>query len=190
MHRDLNPRLFGPNQNGPQGPGLGAHPAQQDSFPPPGTVSAGPSPARGDARAPYPPSELKALEHQVATLKFALAQAEKRSEAFAVKAEELGRMVHGRLERFSQAIVRAEEMQAKSHQDTTAKLAQINSKVNERRVTDTKIQEMVDRHNSIIRNFENRLHSLTRVISEQEMALHNTQAALEEARAELAKHRR
>ena len=53
-----------------------------------------------------------------------------------------------------------------------------------------KIQELVDRHNSIIRNFENRLLSMQRLVSEQEMTLHNAQAALDEARNEIARLKR
>ena len=180
MHRELNPNLFG-NQN----------PVEKIATSADLSNSLGRGPGQPSAKGvPYPPNELKGLEHQIATLKMELARSDRRAEAMATKVEELGKLVHGRLERFSQAIVRAEEIHSQAHQETTGKLAQINAKVNERRVTDGKIQELIDRHNTIIRNFENRLHSLQRVVSEQEMALHNSQAALEEARAEIAKLRR
>jgi len=183
MHRELNPQLFG-TQNFVEKIGQTVDQSQ-----PAAGIMGRPAPAPAPS-VPYPPNELKTLEHQIATLKLALAQSEKRSDSFATKLDELTRMVHGRLERFSNAIVRIEEIQAQGQQETTGKLAQIVAKVNERKVSDNKVQELIDRHNTIIRNFENRLHSLQRLVSEQEMALHNAQAALEESRAELAKLRR
>lgn len=176
MHRELNPQLFG-NQTPLEDIGRAGTPA-----PPPG--------ARVESAAvPYPPNEIKSLEHQIGTLKVALLQMEKRTETIGARLEEMTRSVHARLERFSQAIVRLEESQNESQQNTTGKLAQIVAKVNERKVTDQKVHELIDRHNLIIRNFENRLHSLQRLISEQEMTLHNSNAALEETRAELTKLR-
>lgn len=185
MHREINPQLFG-TQSAVEKIG---QPVDQSQ--PAAGILGGRAPAGAGATAiPYGPNELKALEHQVSTLKVALAQSEKRAESFANKLEEISRLVHGRLERFSQAIVRLEEIQTHSQQDLTLKLAHIVAKVNERKVSDNKVQELVDRHNTIIRNFENRMLSLQRLVAEQEMALHNSQAALEETRAELAKARR
>jgi chromosome segregation ATPase len=191
MHRELNPNLFG-SQNPVDKIASSAdlsHSLGHGSGQPSAGIL-GRNLAAEAKGVPYPPNEFKGLEHQVATLKMELSRADRRAEAMATKLDELGKLVHGRLERFSQAIVRAEEIHSQAQQDTTSKLAQINGKVNERRVTDGKIQELIDRHNTIIRNFENRLHSLQRVVSEQEMALHNSQAALEEARAEISKLRR
>jgi chromosome segregation ATPase len=186
MHRELNPQLFGTQSHAekighPMGPQQAA----------PGIMGKGAeSAAAAQARqVPYPPIDIKAIEHQINTLKVALMQMEKRVDSIASRSEDLMRTVHGRLERFSQAIGRLDEVQTQHQQENTGKFAQIAAKVNERKVSDTKVQELVDRHNMVIRNFENRLLSLQRVVSEQEMALHNAQAALEEARAELQRRR-
>ncbi len=185
MHREINPQLFG-TQSAVEKIGQPV-----DASKPAAGIMGRPGPGADSRPAiPYGPNEMKALDHQVATLRTALVQSDKRAEALALKLEELGRMVHGRLDRFSQAIVRIEDIQSQSHQDVTGRFAQIVAKVNERKVSDNKVQELIDRHNTIIRNFENRLHSLQRLVSEQELALHNSQAALEETRAELAKARR
>ena len=180
MHRELNPTLFG--LSGDQG-GFGAG---FDRVGQPGEAQKSAPGIMGKpevpARPAYPPLDVKNLEHQIATLKVALIQMEKRTESLSGKMEELGRTVHTRMERFSQAIHRMEETQNQQFQDTTGKFVQMATKVNERRVNDGKIHEMIDRHNTIVRNFENRLLSLQRVISEQEMALHNAQAALDEVR--------
>jgi hypothetical protein len=177
MHRELNPMLFG-DQNGfaggfePAGQGIDSQRAA------PGIMGKPEAPARPA----YPPLDVKNLEHQIATLKVALIQMEKRSEAMNSKVEEMAYSVHARMERFAQSIHRIEQTQNQQNQDTTAKFVQVATKVNERRVSDGKIHELIDRHNTIVRNFENRLLSLQRVITEQEMALHNAQAALDEVR--------
>lgn len=179
-HRELNPFLFGT----PTSSDL--HPVDPNK-PAAGIMGKGPEAAQ--AKAPHLPGDIKALEHQVNSLRVAFIQAEKRSESILAKMEDLSRTVHGRLERFSQALIRMEEIQNNQKQENQGKFAQIAAKVNERKVSDSKVQELIDRHNTVIRNFENRLLSLQRVVSEQEMALHNAQAALEEARIELLKRR-
>lgn len=187
MHRELNPQLFGtkttvekigspvdPNQPAAGIMGKGGEASTQSQ----------------QRQVPYPPIDVKTIEHQIATLKVALIQMEKRTDGIVSKMEELNRSVHTRLERFSNAIVRVEESQMTHNQEATAKFAQIVAKVNERKINDTKVQELVDRHNTVIRNFENRLMALQRLVSEQELALHNSQAALEEARTEILRLKR
>lgn len=183
MHRELNPQLFGTNSTvekigNPVDPN---HPAQG--------IMGRTEPA-APRQVPYPPIDVKAIEHSIATLKLALIQMEKRMEGLSSKMEELSRGTHGRLERFAQAIGRIEESQTRNNQEQASRFAQLVGRVNESKITDSKVTELVDRHNNIIRNFENRLMSLQRLVSEQEMALHNAQAALEESRNEIARLKR
>lgn len=180
-HRGLNPSLFGTPTSEPQGSEIPRGPASQMMG----------APAQEPRRAvPYPPIDIKGIESQILSLKTAISQMEKRTETIAFKMEELARNVHTRLERFSQAILRFEDAQGKSNAETSQRLATVFAKVNERKISDTKIQELVDRHNTIVRNFENRMLNMQRLVSEQEMSLHNAQAALEEARNEIARLKR
>ncbi|RYZ75470.1 MAG: hypothetical protein EOP05_07740 [Proteobacteria bacterium] len=183
-HRELNPQLFGaPTQSVEPGK-LAADPRVPVS-----SVMGSPA-EEPNRRVPYAPVDVKALEANLANLRGSVLGMEKRTETLAFKMEELARTVHARLERFSQAIVRVEDSQNKSHQESAQKFAMVAAKVNERKISDMKIQELVDRHNSIIRNFENRLLSMQRLVSEQEMSLHNAQAALDEARNEISRLKR
>ncbi len=120
-------------------------------------------------------------------MRTAILQLEKRTETIAFKMEELARSVHNRLERFGQTLSSFAEAQNKNAAESAQRFATVVGKVNERKVTDMKVQDMMDRHNTIVRNFENRLMSLQRLVGEQEMSLHNAQATLEEARAEIAR---
>jgi chromosome segregation ATPase len=138
----------------------------------------------------YPPIDIKGLENQLSTLRVTLMQVEKRTEAVQSQMQELARTTAQRMERFAGAISRFEDNMTQGQQESTNKIAQVVAKVNERKVSDNKINELIDRHNHIIRNFENRLLALQRLASEQEMTLHNSQAALEEARNEIARLKR
>jgi chromosome segregation ATPase len=183
MHRELNPQLFGSSTpvekiGNPVDP---HHPAT-------GIMGRGEQAA--SSQAAYAPIEVKSLEHQLNMSKVTLMQLEKRTDGLTAKAEEISRNTHTRFERFAQAVLRIEETQARIHQENTAKIAHLAARVNESKITDTKVQELMDRHNQIIRNFENRLLSLQRLVSEQEMTLHNAQAALEEARNEITRLKR
>ncbi len=197
-HRELNPQLFGAPTQQVEPKNLAADPRVPASSLMGGSgVGAGSGSGLGSGsgeeatrRVPYAPVDVKAMEAQLTSFRLALGSMEKRTETIAFKMEELARTVHARLERFSQAIVRVEDSMNKSNQETSQKFALVTAKVNERKITDMKVQELVDRHNSIIRNFENRLLNMQRLVSEQEMSLHNAQAALDEARNEIARLKR
>jgi septal ring factor EnvC (AmiA/AmiB activator) len=160
--RELNPQLFGTAP-------LATAPVQPRAMP-------------AASMPPYAPNELKNMESQIAGLGRGLAQMEKRTGTIAAKMEELARGVHSRLERFAQTIQRLEETQKHVASENSTKMANIVSKVNERKVNDSKIEEMIERHNAIVRGFEARLLSLQRLVNEQEMALHGARATLEEVR--------
>ena len=172
-HRELNPALFG---------------EQQVVTDPLATIDARYSAAslmgaggHDQSRSvPYPPVDYRALEGDLKALRHALVQMDKRTETLAFKMEELARSVHTRMERFGQKLKSFEEAQSVSQNESAKRFAAVVAKVNERKATDAKIQDMIDRHNTIVRNFENRLHSMQRLISEQQMTLHNAQAALAE----------
>lgn len=182
--RELNPALFGDQ------PVLSDPTSVIDPRSPASSVMGSSLPDLPTRANPYPPVDFRALEGQVRTMRSAILQLEKRTETIAFKMEELARSVHGRLERFNQQLSSFAEAQNKNAQESAQRFATVVAKVNERKVNDLKIQDMMDRHNTIVRNFENRLMSLQRLVNEQEMSLHNAQAALEEARAEITRLKR
>jgi chromosome segregation ATPase len=182
MHRELNPHLFGSKSGGDKP--AASTPGPFDPLLPSQTSS-------GMPKIPNSiPPEVKQLETQVQALKLQLQSSEKRSEVLIAQLQELSRSTTSRFERVSQALTRLESSAAQQFQEINSKYAGLASKVNERKVQDAKIQEMLDRHNLIVRNFENRLTHLQRVISEQEMHLLNASAALEDARQEIARLKR
>ncbi len=102
--------------------------------------------------------------------------------------KELSAQVH-QLRTQNQMLERKVEQMHLQNQDLSTKIAIISSKTNERKVADTKIHDLIDRHNTLIMNFENRMTHMSRIMNEQEMKLYNATAALEEARREIARLR-
>jgi hypothetical protein len=85
---------------------------------------------------------------------------------------------------------RLEEMAKASIQDLSMKQSQLISKVNERKLSDTKVQELVDRHNQLVQNFEQRLNQMSKVIAEQELQLMASRAEIKEAQREFVRLKR
>lgn len=190
IHRELNPNLFagplsGADWERDEPSGRRQTPQMQDSEAAP-AIPAG----RAQGSPGYFPMELKALEGQIQAAKAQIASCDQKADATAFQMQEFARALSARLERFSSALKRLEESQSQQQQEMVAKHAVLAGKINERKTNDDKIIDLIERHNVIVRNFENRLVTLQRVLSEQELQLHASNAALEEARVELAKIKR
>jgi hypothetical protein len=67
----------------------------------------------------------------------------------------------------------------------SAQQAALHSKLNERRGSDLKTQEIVDRHNQLIHRFEARVSQIQKISSEQEMKLMTYQATYDEILREI-----
>lgn len=70
------------------------------------------------------------------------------------------------------------------------KITQLAQRVNERKSLDLKVQEMVDRHNNVIKSFEVRMNHLQKLLAEKEAQMIASQAALNEAKMEIARLKR
>lgn len=66
----------------------------------------------------------------------------------------------------------------------------MQSKLNERKAIDSKIQEMMDRHNNAINGFEIRIAQLQKIIAEKDAQLLGTQTLLNEAKIEITRLKR
>lgn len=100
------------------------------------------------------------------------------------------RASQGRFEKLQTAIAVLERNDQAIALDNTQKLSQLNQKLGERKVLDLKVQEMIDRHNSVLKSYELRLSQLQKLIGEREQQILATQGALNEAKRELARLKR
>lgn len=164
MARELNRELFG---------GLGTRPE------PAAKEAAGPVYAKSE--------DVHRLHLHVEAMNKRMKEFESRVETLSIKVEEMVSQNKGRFERVQSAFQRQNEMIQGAFADVNAKMAQVVSKVNERKVSDGVVKEMVERQASLVQTFEVRMQQLQRVINEQEMQLMSARAELKEALQELAR---
>lgn len=185
--RELDPQLFGTPVFGSQ---AGVTGAGGSSLPSLGLQGQTPPQTRPGQPIPFPSIDLRVLEAQVSQIKASLQHFDRKVEQLSTRFNELTRDTQGRLDRYGQQLMRLEDGIQRLTADTSQRVATLAGRVNERKLSDSKVQELVDRHNLMIRNFENRLSSLQKLAADQEQALLSAHAALEDARVELSRLKR
>lgn len=131
--------------------------------------------------------DLRIAHLHIEALAKRLKEFESRIEVMNTKVEDLVKQNKQRFERVQGGFSRQSEMVQSGFNDINAKIAQVVSRVNERKVSENAIKEMVDRHAQVVQSFEVRMTQLQRVISEQELQLMNSRNELKEALHELAR---
>lgn len=91
-----------------------------------------------------------------------------------------------KFDRFKQAFHRVEDFVKNNINEVQGKIGQINSKLVASNYNDSKLEQIIERHNQTVHSFENKLNQLQKVINQQEMQLMNYKAALEEARIQFS----
>ncbi|GIL16732.1 MAG: hypothetical protein BroJett040_04830 [Oligoflexia bacterium] len=92
--------------------------------------------------------------------------------------------------RLEQGLQKLEQGLHTVHTEAQNKISHMHHRLGDRRAMDTKLQEMIDRHQSVLRSYELRMSHLQRLMSEKEDQILQTQAALNEAKMEIARLKR
>lgn len=95
-----------------------------------------------------------------------------------------------RMERFQQQMTRLEQNHNGLAQESGQKIAQLNLRMQEKKALELKVQEMLDRHNNVVRSFEVRMTHLQKLLSEKEAQAAAAQQALNETKMEIARLKR
>jgi len=95
-----------------------------------------------------------------------------------------------RFDRINNQMAKLEQNDHYIVNEAAQKFSHINTRFGERKSIDIKTQEMMDRHNSVLKSFEMRLTQLQRILAEKEAQLLTTTAALNEAKMEIARLKR
>ena len=103
---------------------------------------------------------------------------------------ELIKSSNAKFEKQSSLLNRLEQSHNGLANEAGQKITQLTQRINERKSLDLKVQEMVDRHNNVIKSFEVRMNHLQKLLSEKEAQMISTQAALNEAKMEIARLKR
>ncbi|MGE4133094.1 MAG: hypothetical protein AB7F86_15740 [Bdellovibrionales bacterium] len=148
-----------------------------------------PQPERQEAAgsAPVKSEEVRLLQLHIENLSKRNKEFESKLASMTTKMEEMTAQNKQRFERVQGHFQRQNEILQSGFGDVNAKIAQVVSRVNERRVEDSAVKEMVERHSQVVQSFEIRLQQLQRVISEQELQLASARSELKEAIREIAR---
>lgn len=140
--------------------------------------------------APVRSEDWRLLVAQVDQLKRKFKEQEAKLELLGSRVTEVAGASKVKFERLAGVSQRIDEMVRTGMQDLATKQSQMMGRLNERKVGDAKIQELVDRHNQLVQSFEARLVQMQKLISEQEMQLMSSRAELKEAQREIARLKR
>lgn len=103
---------------------------------------------------------------------------------------ELIKTTNAKFEKQASLLNRLEQSHNGLASEAGQKITQLSQRVNERKSLDLKVQEMVDRHNNVIKSFEVRMNHLQKLLSEKEAQMISAQAALNEAKMEISRLKR
>lgn len=166
MARELNRELFGQRLNNePEGP----------SNPPPAFAKA---------------EEVRVLHLHIESISKRMKDFESRVETMHTKVEEVVSQNRQRFERIQGHFQRQTEMLQSGLGDVHNKIAQVVSRLNERKLSEGVVKEMVDRHGQVVQAFETRLQQFQKVMSDQELQLMHARSELKQALLELARLRK
>lgn len=132
---------------------------------------------------------VKELIEEVRALKRKVREVENRSKATESRLNSLASTSKTHMERVQGVCQRLDSNIKSTTQEMASRLSLLSGKMTEQRVSDTKIQALIDRHNSVVQSFEQRVAQLQKVISEQEMKILNYHSTLEEIRREFSRQR-
>lgn len=131
--------------------------------------------------------DLRVLSFQIENLWHKLKDLEPKVERNQTRLQELGSSSKLRFERVQSHFQRQGELVQGQFSDMHSKVAQLLSKVNESRLAESRIQEMVDRHQQMVHSFEARLQQLKKLVTEQELQLSASRSELKEALKEISR---
>jgi hypothetical protein len=170
MQKELNPELFGER---PQGSSFST---KNQEIRPPGYRTEDNQFLDVDQRVFEVRSQVQILNDQMQKLVFQINEF--------IKSSNL------KFEKLAQAHMKLEQTQENHQSEHNQKFIHLSSKIHERKSMDLKIQEMVDRHNSVLRSFEVRLGQMQKLLAEKEAQAQSAQLALQEAKMEIHRMKR
>jgi chromosome segregation ATPase len=101
------------------------------------------------------------------------------------KMDRWAQIVDGRIQQLTQSQKNIVEQIKAVTDGFNRQMANLHSKINERRSSDVKTQELFERHNQLVLNFEARLNQIQKLSTEQEMKLMTYQATYDEILREI-----
>jgi len=160
MQKELNPELFGENHT------------------------------KSRVFEPQTASNISVLEQKVAETRQQVHQISENLNKIVGQINEFIRNSQAKFDRLAQSIQKLEQNDQIINMEAAQKISQLHNRLGDRKTTDLKIQEMIDRHNSVLRSFEVRLGHMQKILNEKDAQVISAQAALNEAKMEIARLKR
>lgn len=135
-------------------------------------------------------SNLHLMEAKVQDLKVNMHTLQDQMNRFVAQINEFAKGTQVKIDRISQSVSKLEVSHHAAITESGQKMSMLSNKLGERRTMDLKVQEMIDRHNNILRSFEVRMNQMQKVLSEKEAQLLATTSALNDAKMEIARLKR
>ena len=130
------------------------------------------------------------LEAKILETRQQVAQLSQALESVVGQVNEFIRGSQVKFDRLNQGLQRLEQLHGAQVQDSATQLSNLSARLTERKGAEVKVQEMIDRHNTILRGYEVRLSQLQKLMMEKEAQTLQAQAALTDAKIEIAKLKR
>jgi len=130
------------------------------------------------------------LEQKIAETKQSVQSVTDALQRIVLQMNEYMKTNQAKMERMTTALLKLEANDESIATETSERMNQLNARVSERKSMDAKVQELVDRQNNILRTFEVRLNHLQMLLNEKDAQLVSSQAALNEAKMEIARLKR
>lgn len=130
------------------------------------------------------------IEQKVADLRVQMREIKEEVSRFGADLEAFKRSSHNKVEKLAQQVARLEGIQGKVHQEVTTRISQMHTRLADRQSVDLKVQEMMDRHQALIRSAEMRIQQMQKILNEKEAMLLSAQISLSEAKTEIARMKR
>lgn len=157
MHKKLNPGLFDENSNEK------VQAANQfSSSASPNLSMQPPSASR---------SENMKLQEEMNSLRAKMRSHENQMDVFKNQMSDIVKNFDQRFDRLSQALSRMEKTVHSQARDTEDKLRGLKDKMQAQSFEEAKVEGLIERQTVVVRNFENRLNALQKIINEKELLL-------------------
>ena len=167
MHKKLNPGLFDEvtNNTPTDRTGSFASPTQGSGLPSLSTSSH---------------MEVQRINEEVQGLKAKLRNYDNQMEVFKNQLTDFVHSFDQRFDRLSQALSRVEKSVHALGRDTEDKMRGVREKVQAQSFEEAKIEGLIERQSVAIRNFENRMSSMQKMLNEKELLLMKCTEALKQ----------
>lgn len=137
-----------------------------------------------------PKVSVEHLENKIVDLRLQLREIKEELGRWAGETEDFKKSTQTRMEQLNSRLSRVEEVQNRVSDEVVMKVSQLHHKIGDRGQYDRKVQDLVDRHQAVLRQAEMRLNQLQKIVEEKEAQILSAQVALNETKIELTRLKR